>query len=396
MGLMDQQTGTWDQDILKDIFIPEDVIRILKVHVSPDYEDLWYWYGDPRGEYSVKDGYRKIIGDYTGHMGGFDKLLKLWKLKIPPKWKTFLWRTLNDILPTTNNLLMRRVDIDPTCAMCGLIHEDIVHSLITYDDEIVYAVALLYYIWRTRNGAVWDAYLPRPRKVIAMATSAVNAWKLVHHGYTRTTTTISAVRADVGGRNVLPQPGVHEPTAANMEDRILPPIAVPQLLLPAAPNATSRATQLPLRKQCFFDAAYSHLANKAGVGAIILNGQGGFISAMSAPIIDCFSPLMVEAFACKEVLSWLRARGVRSIELFTDCLILQQYLSSMTRSPHSYLGYAIDSCRTSMLAFDYCSLCYVPRVDNYLAHTLASTAFTQSVIMYSDSDPPDSISAYFE
>ncbi|XP_019191057.1 PREDICTED: uncharacterized protein LOC109185570 [Ipomoea nil] len=176
MGLMDQQTGTWDKDILKDIFIPEDVERILKIPVSPDYEDLWYWYGDPKGEYSVKNGYRTVVGDYTQPVGTFDKWQNLWKLKIP-RWKTFLWRALNDILPTTRNLLIRRVDIDPTCAMCGVRHEDVVHSLVTYDDMIIYAVAILYYIWRTRNGAVWDAYLPRPRKVIVMASSTSSGMK---------------------------------------------------------------------------------------------------------------------------------------------------------------------------------------------------------------------------
>ncbi|XP_019150238.1 PREDICTED: uncharacterized protein LOC109147056 [Ipomoea nil] len=61
VGLMDQQTRTWDQDILTDIFIHEDVERILKIPVSPDYEDMWYWYGDPNGEYSVKDGYRAVM-----------------------------------------------------------------------------------------------------------------------------------------------------------------------------------------------------------------------------------------------------------------------------------------------------------------------------------------------
>ncbi|XP_019166949.1 PREDICTED: uncharacterized protein LOC109162719 [Ipomoea nil] len=42
MGLMDQETDSWDHDILTDIFIPEDVTRILKIPVSPDYEDMWY------------------------------------------------------------------------------------------------------------------------------------------------------------------------------------------------------------------------------------------------------------------------------------------------------------------------------------------------------------------
>ncbi|XP_019178991.1 PREDICTED: uncharacterized protein LOC109174178 [Ipomoea nil] len=64
-GLIDQQTNTWDPHILSDIFIPEDVNRILMIPVSPDYEDSWYWLGDPRAIYSVRNAYRKLVSDYA-------------------------------------------------------------------------------------------------------------------------------------------------------------------------------------------------------------------------------------------------------------------------------------------------------------------------------------------
>ncbi|XP_019173831.1 PREDICTED: uncharacterized protein LOC109169405 [Ipomoea nil] len=323
VGLMDQQTGTWDPEILTDIFVPQDVEQILKIPVSPDYEDMWYWYGDPRGEYSVKEGYKAVIGDYSQTAGTFDKWKKLWSLKVPPKWKTFLWRALNDILPTTENLLIRRVDIDPTCAMCGVEHENLVHSLITCDDDgIIYAVVLLYYIWRTRNGAVWEANLPRPCKVVAMATSSLNAWKSVHpiRHMPQANSTVSPSRG---------APPVHNRTAAMIRTpggQAASMLPQPQ---PPAPMIMHHAMQ-DARDQCYFDAAYDPQTNKATMGAIILDSQGGYVSAMTTPIIDCFSPLMAEAVACKEVLSWLRNQGVRSIDLYTDCLVLQQYLSSTT------------------------------------------------------------------
>ncbi|XP_019199809.1 PREDICTED: uncharacterized protein LOC109193407 [Ipomoea nil] len=392
MGLMDQQTGTWDPDILTDIFIPEDVERIKKIPVSPRYDDLWYWYGDPNGEYSVKNGYRKLVGNYSQPLGTFDK------------WK--------------------RVDIDPTCAMCGASHEDIVHSLITCgyttniwiqshlpipnsvtnvfsdwindlmnvlgDNEIIYAVAILYYTWCARNGAVWDACLPRPQKVIAMASSAVHSWKIVHPTHTHPRVN-AAVMEQVEAPTIRQQNAVGltaEPaeTVLPLSSSIMQPHGQQQQ--PNVPYGT------PL--MCYFDAAYDPRTSKAAAGAIILDAQGGYIAAMTTPMSDCFTPLMAEALACKEVLSWLRNRGIDSIQLFTDCLVLQQYLSSTTRSPRSYLGYAIDSCRTSILVFENCLIRYVPRLDNYLAHTLASITSTQTTIMYADSSPPAAISAYFE
>ncbi|XP_019155488.1 PREDICTED: uncharacterized protein LOC109152296 [Ipomoea nil] len=322
MGLMDQQTRTWDPDILTDIFILEDVERIKKIPVSLDYDDLWYWYGDPNGEYSVKNGYRRLVDD----------------------------------------------------------------------NQIIYAVAILYYIWRARNGAVWDACLSRPQKVIAMASSAVHSWRIAHPTHVQLQADAAVV--DHGGAPTALLLNAATNTAEPAVNGLLPmtsAVMMPhehQLPQTIAPHAD------PLK--CYVDAAYDPQTNKAAAGAIILDAQGGYISAMTTPISDCFTPLMAEALACKEVLSWLRDRGINSIQLFTDCLVLQQYLSSTTQSSRSYLGYAIDSCRTSMLTFENCLIRHVPILDNYLAHTLASIAVTQTTVMYSDSGPPAAIFAYFE
>ncbi|XP_019189681.1 PREDICTED: uncharacterized protein LOC109184071 [Ipomoea nil] len=211
VGLIDQDTGTWDHSILTDLFQPIDVENIKRIPISPEYDDSWYWHGDPKGIYSVKNGYRRIVGNYEPDNGSFDKWLTLWSLKIPPKWKTFLWRAISDILPTTTNLIIKRVEVDPNCAMCGIVQEDTMHALVLCDfakaiwersslpipnivtnvfhtwfsdllnildsNRILYATAILYHIWRARNGAVWDAAMPRPTKLLATVTATVEAWR---------------------------------------------------------------------------------------------------------------------------------------------------------------------------------------------------------------------------
>jgi len=89
-GLIDEESMTWDHSILSDILLPGDVNRIMRIPISPDYVDSWYWYGDPRGCYSVKSGYRSLVGDYDNSHNSFNDWIPVWKLKIPPKWKTFL------------------------------------------------------------------------------------------------------------------------------------------------------------------------------------------------------------------------------------------------------------------------------------------------------------------
>ncbi|XP_031124330.1 uncharacterized protein LOC116027044 [Ipomoea triloba] len=201
--------------ILTDIFLRADVVRISRLPISPTYDDAWFWHGDPRGCYTVRNGYRRIVGEVDYSSSNFGHWNSLWKLKVPPKWKIFLWRTLNNIFPVTTNLLLRRVEVDPTCSMCGLAHENVMHALVLCEyssmvwhvsalhvpsvldvsfatwfpnlmvgmseDNINLTVAVLYSIWQARNSAVWEGCLPLPKAVATKAASSLHAWRSVHH-----------------------------------------------------------------------------------------------------------------------------------------------------------------------------------------------------------------------
>ncbi|XP_019157964.1 PREDICTED: uncharacterized protein LOC109154685 [Ipomoea nil] len=227
--------------------------------------------------------------------------------------------------------------------MCGVIHEDTMHSLVWCDfshsiwaqsnlplpnittnifhdwfsailnvldtNRIMHAVAILYHIWRARNGAVWDACLPLPRKILVMATATLHAWRKVH--------------------DVMPNAPLA--TASSGEG---PPSASTAGLPPIAASNNAAAMQ---HQKCYVNAGYRHATNSATVGVILLDVNGGYISAYSAPLPNCFSPLMAEAFVAKEALSWLHARGEHSVRLYTDCHALQCYLSSSDDPPRFIL-----------------------------------------------------------
>ncbi|XP_019168357.1 PREDICTED: uncharacterized protein LOC109164059 [Ipomoea nil] len=291
-NLIDQGAGTWDYHLLTDIFEPNDVIRIVKIPISQEYEDLWYWHGDPNGCYSVKNGYRHIVGNYENNMNmGFNKWLTLGKQKIPPKWRTFLWKAISDILPTTINLRIKRVDVSPVCAVCGVENEDVMHALVLCDyaktiwaqsnlplpsimknifyewfdellnildsDGILYAAAILYYLWRAQNEAVWDACVTHPRRTLAAVRVAVTAWRQVH------AVTPSATAPSIA---VAPQGAVT-------------PIAIRQQ--PRQPGLQRQ------HSKCYIDAAYHGVSDVATVGAVLIGEDGHFISAFAAPLPHC-------------------------------------------------------------------------------------------------------------
>ncbi|XP_019158289.1 PREDICTED: uncharacterized protein LOC109155002 [Ipomoea nil] len=311
-GLIDQQTGSWDPSILTDLFQPSEVANIMKIPISPDYDDTWYWHGDPRGVYYVKSGYRLIVGNYQENNGTFTKWLPLWKLKIPPKWRIFLWRAICDILPTITNLLIKRVDVEPRCAMCGIFQEDTMHALVLCElakniwdksnltipnivtnvfhvwfgellnvldsDRMLCAAAILYNIWRARNRAVWEVTLPRPETVLKAAAAAKLAWTRAHP--------LLTARA-------APLPT--EPALLQEEAE-----------LHGTETHATEPPHGPPRRVCRVDGGFMQETGQAAVGAVLLDTDGGYVSAYTAPLRNCSSPLMAEALACKEaLLMWI-------------------------------------------------------------------------------------------
>ncbi|XP_031091086.1 uncharacterized protein LOC115996085 [Ipomoea triloba] len=286
-------------------------------------------------------------------------------------WKTFMWRALSNILLVTTNLLLKRVEVEPECPMCGIVHEDVMHALVSCDftqlvwhesqliltntmgnsfpmwftnlmtlfteDHISYAVAILYFVWKARNNAVWDDFLPSPKRVAASALAALRAWKAVAQGH-QSTSGLSVAEGEAAIQGV--------------------PIQL--------------AEDAPLL--CFFDASYDPLTLQATFGAVLLDPGGGYVAACAGQLIDCFSPLMAETVACKEVLIWLVGRGVASVQLKMDCSQLCSGLSKMQSSFYSYVGLYIDACMRAIATFSYCHISLVSRSVNVIAHSLTSAA----------------------
>ncbi|XP_019200078.1 PREDICTED: uncharacterized protein LOC109193679 [Ipomoea nil] len=285
--------------------------------------------GDTQGIYTVKNAYRRIMGDYSDNPGAFDKWDTLGKLKVPPKWKTFLWRAVSGILPTTDNLIIKRVEVDPICPMCGYAQENIMHALILCDyfkmvwnisglpvtniltnlfqswlvgmlnslteGQVRLAVGILYYLWHAWNSAVWEKTLPRPASTVKRAVRTEEAFTKL-------------------GR------ATYQPPATMM-------------LEDDAQN----------RLRCFFDAGYRHHTGEATYGVVLLNHDGVFVAATSGTLPGAFSPIIEEALACKEALSWLKGRDTRMVDLLTDCIELRNMIQSRSTGTRSYVGSLLTS-----------------------------------------------------
>lgn len=119
-------------DLILDIFDERDANMIVVIPPRNAESDTWYWRREKLGVYSVKSPYYVIQGSKEGvhssDNSGFWR--QLWNLKIPSKFKHFLWRVVTSCFPTKDKLRMRKVDVNILCPTCNASPETIVHALV--------------------------------------------------------------------------------------------------------------------------------------------------------------------------------------------------------------------------------------------------------------------------
>jgi hypothetical protein len=90
--------GRWDEALIRSLFWPEDVHRILQIPIYKNMEDLVAWHFNRNGLFTVKSAYHcqwsskfgsRPLTVSAGGSGVDSVWKKLWKLSIPSKVKKF-------------------------------------------------------------------------------------------------------------------------------------------------------------------------------------------------------------------------------------------------------------------------------------------------------------------
>ncbi|XP_019163448.1 PREDICTED: uncharacterized protein LOC109159792 [Ipomoea nil] len=145
---------------------------------------------------------------------------------------------------------------------------------------------------------------------------------------------------------------------------------------------------MPTAHLCHFDASFTPTTGSTSYDAVLFSASGNFMAATNCVLSHCANPLTAESLTCKEALSWLRDHGVAEVALHTDCSVLHRYVTTAATKPRSCAGVVIDECLRFMALFNSCSLFFILRHLNLIAHTLASQASGQDSSLYWDSVPP--------
>ncbi|XP_074327492.1 uncharacterized protein LOC141665405 [Apium graveolens] len=202
----------WDVDVIKDVFVDRDAKLILSIPLRDADSDCWFWKWDKKGQYTVRSAYTAIQEVKQSYIQN-DSISwkKLWNAKVPLKVKHFIWRVVRNILPTKDQLLTRRVDVNDKCPVCNDEIEAVYHVLVTcsmakqcwnalginteennssnFDRwvnslfqkckiiELQEVFMVCWSLWNNRNEVIWNQRGKEYSDVCKLAKLLLNQWK---------------------------------------------------------------------------------------------------------------------------------------------------------------------------------------------------------------------------
>ncbi|CAI9767956.1 unnamed protein product [Fraxinus pennsylvanica] len=118
-SLIDVETNSWDREVLRALFNPNIVEEILKIRLPFNrVRDKLIWDNESSGNFTLKSAYKLILNGIVDRIGesSFQSQdtpiwKRIWKMKMPRKIKSFIWKASKNILPTLNNLKKKNIDI---------------------------------------------------------------------------------------------------------------------------------------------------------------------------------------------------------------------------------------------------------------------------------------------
>lgn len=142
--IIDHQSKWWNIPLIEQVFPADIVEKICSLAISPGVvQDKQIWAYTANGLFTVRSAYyleldrkaRQICCNSVGAQ--YSPIWKtIWKLKVPRVIHLlffFLWRACNNILPTKENLMRRKIVSGPTCPLCGRETETSGHALWSCD-----------------------------------------------------------------------------------------------------------------------------------------------------------------------------------------------------------------------------------------------------------------------
>lgn len=131
--IIEPTSKVWNTILISSLFDQNTTQIILNTPLHPLInEDKLVWKAAKSGNYSVRSAYRICVTDIAdnSHLHVPGRWNLIWKLKVPPKIKNFVWHVCRGCFPTRTRLSSRGVQCPTDCVLCVSNFEDSIHVLL--------------------------------------------------------------------------------------------------------------------------------------------------------------------------------------------------------------------------------------------------------------------------
>jgi ribonuclease HI len=372
--------GSWDEDLIGEIFWSIDAHRILQIPLAPNREDFVAWHHNKLGLFSVRSAYYCLWNYKFGRQNrnadiseGANNPVwgKLWNLEIPSKIKIFGWRVLHAMIPCRGVLANRHIGNQGGCPLCLSSCEDIKHLLFTC----------------TRAKEIWD-YLGLSNLLENVTGIDRSGSVLVEEIITRGGRVPSldnigfAEIVLIAGwyiwwerRQIVHGEKVQSPFRSAMSIRVLAMNYMNAAKKPGEKQKEGWKKPLEGNLMINVDAAFDEDSGKGATGVVIRDSSGSCIAAMQTFLAHVVDAPMAEAYAFRDGLTLAQQIGVHNFTVQTDCA---QVVETMKNGGFSATSSAAiyDDCTILWSGFGKVSIEHCNREANQVAHELARVSFT--------------------
>jgi hypothetical protein len=376
--LIDPYAGTWDIELVKDLFWEEDVPNILAIPVHVDREDMVAWHFDHKGVFSVKSAYHVLEdeaeslcvrqkGESSNTQSIYEGKLwkKIWRLPGPPKIKQLVWRVAHNSLAFKLNISRKSIRLDTKCPVCFRFDEDGAHCFLKCKAvrqcwrELgieTFRVQLL--LSTTAEEFVMEVLKLRTDICIRVIVLLWRWWD---------------VRNKMNAGELMP----------SCQETVWSVMSMVQDILKNDPKAIDSPAPKIQRwlpppvdyLKINVDGAYKMESKNGAWGFIVRDHEGSTVLAGAGNLGPVHDALIAETLACKQALEAAVHFGISQVLIETDSSQLMEAITSSS-SDLAIGGGLFKEIRGFLQESSNClNVCKIPRSCNSCTHDLASFGY---------------------
>uniref|UniRef100_A0A2N9GI95 Reverse transcriptase domain-containing protein n=1 Tax=Fagus sylvatica TaxID=28930 RepID=A0A2N9GI95_FAGSY len=392
--LIDHQSRTWKEELIRETFLPHDAGAIMGIPLSSHPQsDCLVWGGTRNGRYAVRSGYHLLIQEKAqADPGPFDTTEmtnlwhSIWSLQVPPKTRHCLWRACHESLPTRRNLHHRHIIDDPTCENCSNQVETTLHAL--WNCKTIQVVWQTLPWGRRLQGVTYADFMDLWHRCTQLLSTtelqlfSMVTWLIWYH---RNRVRLHQPTDQI--TRIVPRAQELITKFTNEQDR--PPVS---LSVSKASAVIKWQPPAEGRYKVNYDGAIFRNTNEAGLGVIIRNARGAVMGSMCQRVPFPHSIEAVEASAARCAIQFAKDLGFPEIELEGDSKIVVDAL--LFSGPcTTFYGHIIEDIKLIARGLSSVHFQHVKRDGNNLAHLLAKRArLNESLEVWLESVPPELVS----